>query len=459
MNELLKPQQKVKSVLSGVQYEIVREIGSGGQGEVYIVKAGNTEYALKWYFHASATHEQRDTIENLVKAGKPSENFLWPEDLVVSDNAPGLFGYIMGLRPPGYRSLNDYASGKVRPTAQALITMGIELTKAFRSLHTKGLCYRDISFGNAFFRPDTGEVLVCDNDNVAPNRTPVSGVLGTVDFMAPEVVRMEALPSRETDYHSLAVLLFYTFCMGHPLVGRRALSIRCWDAPAREKMFGKEPLFIFDPKYKENEAVEGDSEAGGTALIYWNIYPAKFKDTFTKAFTVGLKPDSRITELEWLQSLSSLMDSSFRCSCGTPNYYDIDVVKSSGGKTKPCWHCKQEPKLPFRIHIGNLIVMLNADTKLYSHHVGGSISDIDFKNPVAEVSRHPKDPNIWGIKNLTTYKWTFTTASNETRDVEPGRSVPLSTGTKINFGKVEGEIIYQLIPSTCQIDCIVSAIM
>lgn len=441
MNELLKPGQIVRSASGAVQYEIVSALGSGGQGEVYKVTAGDSEYAVKWYFQESATPEQRATIEALVKARKPADNFLWPEDLVTSGDAPG-FGYVMGLRPSGYKSLNDYVMGKVRPTALALITMGIELAKAFRALHTAGFCYRDISFGNAFFLPDSGEVLICDNDNVAANRSSVGGVLGTPDFMAPEVVRMEAPPSRDTDYHSLAVLLFYTFFMGHPLVGRRILGIRCWDGPARAKMFGKEPLFIFDPDDKSNGAVPGDSEAGGNALLYWTIYPTIVRGTFTKAFTAGLRPDSRVTELEWLETLVGLRDSRYPCGCGTPNYYDGEFVNASGGKAKPCWHCGKEPKLPFRIRIGKSVVMLNADTTLHAHHFDASMAGVDFSNSLAEVTRHPTDPNVWGLKNLTSEKWTLTTAAGETKDVEPGRSVPLASGTKVNFSRTEGEIRY-----------------
>jgi hypothetical protein len=56
--------------------------------------------------------------------------------------------------------------------------------------------------------------------------------------MAPEVVLGKSRPSRETDYFSLSVLLFYLFHIQHPLLGKKILSIRAWDLPAREKLFG-----------------------------------------------------------------------------------------------------------------------------------------------------------------------------------------------------------------------------
>ena len=84
--------------------------------------------------------------------------------------------------------------------------------------------------------------------------------------------------------------------------------------------------------------------------------------------------------------------------------------------------------------------MLNAETKLYQHHHDGKH---DFSKAVAEVSRHPTDPNIWGLKNTSGQKWTATMADGSFKDVEVGRSVPLASGVKVQFeGNIEGEIRY-----------------
>jgi hypothetical protein len=83
--------------------------------------------------------------------------------------------------------------------------------------------------------------------------------------------------------------------------------------------------------------------------------------------------------------------------------------------------------------------MLNHDTKLYPHHLHDDRL-YDFSEPLAEVTQHPKDPNLWGIKNLSKDKWVITSADGSTKDVEPGRSLPLAVGIKVKFGKAEGEI-------------------
>ena len=69
------------------------------------------------------------------------------------------------------------------------------------------------SFGNAFFDPDNGDVLIADNDNVSVDGAGVLGVLGTPRFMAPEVVRGEAVPlfRRRSDYQQGLGPAFFCF--------------------------------------------------------------------------------------------------------------------------------------------------------------------------------------------------------------------------------------------------------
>jgi len=59
---------------------------------------------------------------------------------------------------------------------------------------------------------------------------------------------------------------------------------------------------------------------------------------------------------------------------------------------------------------------------------------------VAAVMRHPRNPTILGLQNLSSRSWQATVAHGMHRQVESGKSVQLAVGTKIAFGHVEGEI-------------------
>ena len=434
----LKENSIVVSTSSKTQYTVKNLLGSGGQGEVYSVTSNGKPWALKWYFSDTGTKEQRTAIEKLISIGPPTDRFLWPIEIVSTPESSS-FGYIMALREKNYKSIVDLMKGRTNPSFFNLITAAITLVDSYKQLHAKGLCYRDISFGNLFFNPDDGGVLICDNDNVSIDKAKdeIKGVLGTQRFMAPEIVRGEAVPSTESDRYSLSVLLFYVFMVHHPLEGKIEANIKCLDIPAMNKIYGTKPIFIFDPTDDTNRP---DGEYQKNAIIYWGIYPQFFKDLFIKAFTKGLSDpaNGRVVESEWRSALVQLRDSIIYCgNCGSENFYDADAIKNSGGVPQKCWNCKKEIRLPPRIRMDKKIIMLNFNTKLFTHHLDG---DFKFDIAIAEVKKHPKDPTLWGLKNLSEKKWVATKSDGKMSDVEPGQSVTIANGTKINFGGIESEI-------------------
>ena len=434
----LKENSTVTSVSTGNHYKVKNLLGAGGQGEVYEATADGKSWALKWYFSHTGTKGQQTAIEKLIAIGPPTDKFLWPVEIVKTPDSSS-FGYIMGLRGKNYKNIVDLMKNRINPSFYNLITAGITLVDSYKQLHAKGLCYRDISFGNLFFNPDTGGVLICDNDNVSIDKATdgVIGVYGTQRFMAPEIVRGGAYPSTETDRYSLSVLLFYVFIVHHPLEGKIEANIKCLDIPAMNKIYGTEPIFIFDPHNDKNRP---DKDYQKNALIYWEIYPQFFKELFIKAFTKGLSDpaNGRVVESEWRSAMVRLRDSIIYCgNCGCENFYDIDSIKKSGITSPKCWHCKKEILLPPRIRLDKKIIMLNFNTTLFSHHLDG---DFKFDKKIAEVKKHPKDLKIWGLKNLSDKKWVITNRDGKMSDVEPGKNVTISDGIKINFGSVEGEI-------------------
>lgn len=438
MDQLIKNGTITTLAPIGAVCEIKKLLGAGGQGEVYLAKIGNNQVALKWYYPSAATDEQRDSLQILVQNGAPNDRFLWPLNVVTADNIKG-FGYIMPLRDPLYKNITDLMKNKVDTSFYALVTACMELAHSFLQLHSKGFCYRDISFGNVFFNPDNGEILICDNDNVAVDNGNKSGVLGTPKFMAPEIVRGESAPNSDSDRFSLAILLFYMLMVHHPLEGKKESSIKCLDLPAMNKLYGTNPIFIFDPQNKTNEP---DPRYHQNAIKFWPIYPAFIRNLFAKTFTRGLSDvQYRVRESEWRQAMSKLRDSLIICPhCKAENFYDADA-SNPNEKTDKCWSCKKPLQLPFRIQVNNYLIMLNSGSYLYPHHID-SAHMYDFSIPVANVVQHPTMPHIWGLKNLSGEKWVVNIPGQPLTEVVSGKSITLANGTRINFGNSEGTIIY-----------------
>lgn len=416
---------------SGNIYRVNRLLGAGGQGEVYEVDCNGSLFALKWYFKHTATLSQKNILENLITKGRPDSTFLWPMDMILPAKGQP-FGYVMELRPKEYKSIVDLMKRRAEPSFYNLCKVAFNLTKGYQKLHSMGYSYRDISFGNLFFNPNTGGVLICDNDNVSVNGKDDSSVYGTPRFMAPEIVVGKAMPSRNTDLYSLSVLLFYMFMLNHPLEGRLEAEIKCMDIHAMNKLYGTHPVFIFDPDDKSNRPVRGYQD---NALIYWDLYPQILRELFMQGFTVGLaSPARRVTENRWLDTFANLMSEIIVCpNCGAEVF--LDERKEASGAAHVCWNCQKTVPLPASLIIGKSRVLINRDTKLYAHHITGNF---DMNTVVGTISVNPNNPNLWGVRNETAEMWTYLKVDGTEMPIAKGRSAAIVPNARINFGQTIG---------------------
>lgn len=425
---------------NGGTVKIISLIGEGGQGEVYRVEKDKKEYALKYYTKKYIQSMKKPdkfygNLDNNIRKGAPTDAFLWPIE-VTEKNENG-FGYIMEIRPKEYEELGAFFQGSVKKPQvhfsgfSAVITAGINIIEGFRALHRKGYSYQDLNDGNFFINPKTGDVLICDNDNVSPYGENF-GILGKQRWMAPEIVTGKNDPDIDSDLFSLSVLLFRLLFINHPLEGGRRPT--CLTAQSERKYYGEEPIFILDPTDKRNRPITGTEQ---NLKLFWPVYPPYLRDMFIRAFSqdVMQKRASRVQEIEWMDVFYRMRAELGTCPyCGGESFY-----MESGASVCPCCN-RSIPAVPYSLKIGMFQLPLFSGMKLPSWIVDFRRNDLP--ETVGEVVVNPNNPNQYGIRNLTEEAWSAHSASSGTAyTIEPGRSIPLKEQTKIQLLGKTGTII------------------
>ncbi|HSQ94426.1 MAG TPA: protein kinase, partial [Methanoregula sp.] len=135
--------QRVRGEISGTELEVIKKLGEGTQGEVYLVESPDGYQAVKWYKHGQATPEQRAAILYLVRTGPPfgaaGKRFIWPRDLVTRSGSTQ-FGYLMDrIDTRRFAELGEcWAHIKPVPNFSALCEISYQLANSYRALHLSG---------------------------------------------------------------------------------------------------------------------------------------------------------------------------------------------------------------------------------------------------------------------------------------------------------------------------------
>ncbi|MDR1135432.1 MAG: serine/threonine-protein kinase [Clostridiales Family XIII bacterium] len=407
-----------------VPVKVLEQLGEGGQGIVYKADYGGKQKALKWYFKNKMKNPEKfyDNIKNNIDHGAPTDAFLWPED--ITEWLDGTFGYIMPLRPPEYEDFSKYLLAKVRfKSLRTLINTALNIVEGFAALHREGYNYQDLNDGNFFVNFDTGDVLICDNDNVMGHGYN-SGIAGKCRYMAPEVVTHDKLPDKQTDRFSLAVVLFLLLFGNHPLEGK-ATNPPCLTEELEKKYYGTDPVFILDPVNKDNIPIRGIHKS---VIAKWPLYPQYIRDIFIEVFGYeqlhGREP--RVMEKVWLETFIRLRSEIVPCSCGGENFADPT-------KGVTCSRCGKQINVPAYLKFEKLNVPLYPAMNLFACH---TVSDSeDFKTSTAEVIVSKNNPGNMGIRNLSDVTWYVTGADGVQAPRAKGEVLKIASGLSINFGK------------------------
>ncbi|MGQ0593302.1 MAG: helix-hairpin-helix domain-containing protein [Gammaproteobacteria bacterium] len=216
---------------------------------------------------------------------------------------------------------NRFLDARERGDWLNYVKICIRISRAVRRMHAAGLAHSDLSYKNVLVDPVRGNACVIDIDGlVVPGKFPPD-VVGTPDFIAPEVVMTghlkkddpaRVLPSIATDRHALAILIYMYLLYRHPLRGDK---VHAEDPQIDETLsMGAKALFVEHPSDAGNRIRIPNKKPSelpwaDTTKIPYTVTGPYLAALFNRAFMDGLHdPAQRPTADDWEQALVKTVD-------------------------------------------------------------------------------------------------------------------------------------------------------
>lgn len=475
------------------EFDDEAQAGSGGMKDVYFSK--DRKQVVGWY-RKTPDFNAMERIRNITgiyrqrileqEGGAYWESlFCWPSHIIEEQGMVGVvmptyqshffFEYgskngdfldIKGREKEGkwFASANHqqkHLDPRERGSWLSYFTTCIKISRAVRRLHMAGLAHSDLSYKNVLIDPAGGNACIIDIDTlVVPLKYPPD-VVGTPDFIAPEVMRTlklpigdaaKFLPRIETDRHALAVLVYMYLLYRHPLRGRK---IHDSDSQRDEELsMGTEALFVEHPTDATNRP-DPDSVKPGflpfadASKIPYEICGPYLTEVFNRAFIAGLHhPSLRPTADDMERALVKTVDLIQPCAnpacdqkwfvfdhtkppkcafCGTPGAGPVPVLNfhtsRGGGEFLP----------------DNHRLMVYSNLYLYPWHVSRSVF------PNERLTAHQKKPvgyfvfhgGRWLLVNQT-LPGLMDVTSGDAKPILPGSQVVLENDQKLLLSPEDG---------------------
>ncbi|ATB28762.1 protein kinase domain-containing protein [Melittangium boletus] len=234
--------QKLRPGTRLQHYELIRELGSGGMGTVFLardVRLGR-RVAIKFLHTQDTDLTQRFILEARATARCSHENIVIIYEVGEYEDSPFMVLEFLQGQP-----LTKVLGNQRLPPARAVELM-VPVVKALACAHEQGIVHRDLKPENIVVT-DTGGIKVLDfgiakllqgaepSEGAAPNGQPQlhapalgggsdsanltrsGAIMGTMAYMSPEQWGIGVPIDHRTDIWAVGIMLFRMLCGKHPL--------------------------------------------------------------------------------------------------------------------------------------------------------------------------------------------------------------------------------------------------
>jgi len=309
------------------QFVTTREIGRGGEGQVYELQADGGHVLKKYNEPLSAVQVAK--LRSMVAAFSPAiETYAaWPS-AIVTDSDGVVCGFTM-KKLSGYVPLHMVFSPMDRKRRfpergyNFLVHVARNLATAVHQLHEAGLVIGDVNEGNILINANgLVSFIDCDSFQVNDGGQYYYCEVGVPRYTPPELLEkqtfQQVVRTTNTDSFSLAVLIFQLLFLGrHPFAGRNKTAKDIDEETAiRQRMFA----YSVDNERKKLLPPKDSLD------INW--LPQDIVRLFHRAF----ETDERPSPAEWVRGLDRMLVNLVSCPESRLHSYSPE-----SGQCPWCW--------------------------------------------------------------------------------------------------------------------------
>jgi serine/threonine protein kinase len=216
------------------RYEIVRELGKGAMGIVYLVRdpvIGRLVALKTIRFGMSAdAEEEREFQERFVREAQAAGILNHPSIVTVHDLGQDSVNQVsfIAMEYVEGSNLRELIIGHEVPPWHELAELIAQVAEALDFAHLKGIVHRDVKPANIILCAGTRAKItdfgIAKIASSSANLTTTGQFLGTPNYMAPEQVKGQPVDGR-TDLFSLGVVLYESLTGKKPFAGDSLTSI------------------------------------------------------------------------------------------------------------------------------------------------------------------------------------------------------------------------------------------
>jgi len=210
-------------------YEIVAPLGAGGMGVVYRARDTHLDRFVALKVVGERDHVAETARQRLLREARTASSLNHPNICTIYEAGEADGETYIAMELVEGRSLSELIGSEGLPIETA-IRYGAQIADALAHAHERGVVHRDLKSANVVVTPE-GRPKVLDFglakravEASAETLTAAGTVVGTLSYMAPEVLRGEPADAR-SDLWALGVMLYQAMTGTLPFRGSSAFEI------------------------------------------------------------------------------------------------------------------------------------------------------------------------------------------------------------------------------------------